>query len=68
MQPIHIATCNGHLNVVSALVERFGVNPQETTNVCMYVCIMLMHSHACVGMCSYYNYYIATYIHTYIIL
>ena len=39
-QPIHIATCGGHLNVVSTLVERYGVDPQETTDVRTYIFVM----------------------------
>ena len=42
LQPIHLATCIGHLNVVSTLLEKFGIDPQETSDVCtvcMYVCI-----------------------------
>ena len=35
-----IATCGGHLNVVSTLVERYGVDPQETTDVRSYIFIM----------------------------
>ena len=40
LQPIHLATCIGHLNVVSTLIEKFGIDPQETSDVCtvcMYV-------------------------------
>ena len=36
LQPIHLATCLGHLNVVSTLIEKFGIDPQETSDVCVY--------------------------------
>ena len=39
MQPIHIVTCGGHLNILSTLIERFGVDPQEANDVCMIVCM-----------------------------
>ena len=46
MQPIHVATCSGHLNVISTLVERYGVDPQETSDVCTYVPSLYM----CISM------------------
>ena len=33
MQPIHSAACHGHINVISVLVERYGVDPQEKADV-----------------------------------
>ena len=32
-EPIHLATIAGHLDVVTTLIERCDVDPQETTNV-----------------------------------
>ena len=42
MQPIHSAATNGHTDVISTLVQKYGVDPQEA-DVCIHatnvVCI-----------------------------
>ena len=38
MQPIHSAASSGHINVISILVEKYGVDPQEKADVRMYMC------------------------------
>ena len=40
-QPIHTAATSGHTNVISVLVEKYGVDPQEEANVCINV---IMHA------------------------
>ena len=37
MQPIHCAAIYGHIDVISILVERYGVDPQEKADVRTYV-------------------------------
>ena len=37
MQPIHYAACNGQINVISLLVDKYGVDPQEKADVRTYV-------------------------------
>ena len=43
MQPIHCAAIYGQIGVISILVERYGVDPQEKADVRMYIqpCIHL---------------------------
>ena len=36
MQPIHSAAGNGCIDVISILVEKFGVDPQEKADVCTH--------------------------------
>ena len=38
MQPIHSAANDGHINVISVLVEKYGVDPQEKADVRMQLC------------------------------
>ena len=38
MQPIHSAANDGHINVISVLVEKYGVDPQEKADVHMQLC------------------------------
>ena len=38
-QPIHSAAISGHTDVISVLVEKYGVDPQEEANVRMYICM-----------------------------
>ena len=56
LQPIHLATCLGHLNVVSTLIENFGIDPQETSDVCVYVhaVCMILCSFVCMYICMIY--------------
>ena len=35
-QPIHGAATSGHIDVISTLVEKYGVDPQEKADVCMH--------------------------------
>ena len=35
MQPIHSAATNGHTDVISSLVQKYGVDPQEA-DVCIH--------------------------------
>ena len=44
IQPIHYAAGGGHINVIKALVEKYGVNPQGN-NVCMYLANICMQIH-----------------------
>ena len=37
MQPIHSAASNGHIEVISILVEKYSVDPQEKADVCTYI-------------------------------
>ena len=53
MQPIHSAASSGHINVISILVEKYGVDPQEKADVRMY-------------MCDTYVFYVYIYIYIYI--
>ena len=37
MQPIHSAASHGQIDVISVLVEKYGVDPQEKADVCMRI-------------------------------
>ena len=41
MQPIHNAAMVGHIEIVTILVEKYGINPQEKADVCMFVCMYI---------------------------
>ena len=43
MQPIHSAATSGHIDVISVLVEKYGVDPQEKAEVHTYI-------HVCMHM------------------
>ena len=68
MQPIHSAASSGQIDVISVLVEKYGVDPQEKADVCMCICVMYVHTYmhiyvyACIATYSSYvhavNYYV----------
>ena len=37
VQPIHIATGNGHLQIVAMLIDEFGVKPWEKYDVSVFI-------------------------------
>ena len=72
LQSIHLATCSGHLNVVSMLVEKFGIDPQETSDVRMYLCTYMCNNNnyvyacVCMFMCVCVYVCVYTYLRTYV--
>ena len=45
MQPIHSAASSGQIDVISVLVEKYGVDPQEKADVCVCICVMYVHTY-----------------------
>ena len=48
MQPIHKAAMVGHAEIVTILVEKYGIDPQEKADVCLYVCSHNNYGDSCV--------------------
>lgn len=57
MQPIHSAACSGRTDVIRALVEKCGIDPQEKADVRMINCTNI-NAH----ICSYVAMYVRVHI------
>ena len=44
VQAIHNAATHGHIGLISVLVEKYGVDPQEKADVCKLVCSQYIYS------------------------